>query len=77
MTDHLTSVNAVIDALGGTTVVASLFGFRRPTPVSNWRVRGSFPSDKYLVMQAELNRRGLTAPPWLWGMAEPVGEAAE
>jgi hypothetical protein len=72
MNEHLTSVDAVIDALGGPTVVAALLGYPAPNRVSNWRARNSLPSDKYLVMLAALNARGKTAPPSLWGIASPA-----
>lgn len=75
MTDHLTTASAVVDALGGTVATATLLGYVNPHAVSNWRARGTLPADKYLVMQAELAKRGKTAPPSLWGIAEPT-EAA-
>jgi hypothetical protein len=75
MNEHLTSVDDVIDALGGNGAVASMLGLIGSNRVSNWRARGSLPADKFLLMQAELQRRGLRAPPSLWGIASP-NEAA-
>jgi DNA-binding transcriptional regulator YdaS (Cro superfamily) len=71
---ELQSVSAVIDALGGPSALALRVGLTQQA-VSQWRARDSIPADKYLLLQAELKRRGLTAPPSLWGIAEP-NEAA-
>lgn len=76
MQTNLTSVDAVIDALGGTGATASLLGYRSNSPVSNWRARGRLPADKFLVMQDELKRRGLIAPPTLWGISAVEEHAA-
>lgn len=71
----LDSVDAVIDALGGTFEVARLVG-RKPQAVSNWRGRASMPPEFFVVMSDALRARDLRAPPALWGMAE-AAESAE
>ena len=68
---ELTSVDAVIGALGGLKEVASLTGRRGNSAVPMWRQRGSFPSNTYAVMIAALQEQGKTAPASLWGMKQP------
>jgi DNA-binding transcriptional regulator YdaS (Cro superfamily) len=74
MLDEITSVAEVVDVLGGPHAASRLLG-TSPQVISNWKRRRSLPPDRYLVMLAALNARGLTAPPSLWGIAEP-NEAA-
>jgi hypothetical protein len=62
---HLTTVDEVINALGGTHVVAELTG-RVYGAVWYWRKAGNFPSTLYVCMQQRLRRRGLSAPHSLW-----------
>lgn len=71
----LETVDAVIDALGGTAAVARLVG-RPAQAVSNWRKRGSMPAETFLVFDDALRARDLEAPSSLWGMVQ-AGEAAE
>lgn len=68
--EHLTEVGAVVDKLGGSTATAYLTG-RRVQHVSNWRAAKRFPPDTFLIMRAELAKRGCTAPPSLWSIREP------
>lgn len=68
--DQITTVEGVIEALGGTSATASLLGYRLMQPVSEWKRRNRLPADKYLLMQDALRQRGKTAPPSLWGIAE-------
>ena len=65
----LTSVDAVIDTLGGTGAVARKLGLG-PSAVSNWRAKQRINPELYLALQAELAAVGKTAPPSLWGMVE-------
>lgn len=73
---NLDSTDAVIDALGGTTAVQALLGYSNHSPISNWRSRGRFPPETFLVFQTELERRGLAASPALWSMREPAEGAS-
>jgi hypothetical protein len=54
----LTSVEQVIDALGGTTAAANLLDLDVST-VSTWKSRGAIPSHQFLRVSEELERRGL------------------
>jgi hypothetical protein len=57
----LRTVDDVIGALGGTTAVAKLCGTTLAA-VSNWRLRRKIPSEKFLVFEAALRRKGLEVP---------------
>lgn len=62
----LTSVDAIVTALGGTTAVASLAGVSLPA-VSNWKVRGRIPTDKFMIFDRALADRELRADPAVFG----------
>jgi hypothetical protein len=64
-------VTDVVDALGGIPNVAELMGTSR-NAVYNWIANGEFPTDTYILIQAELKSRGLVAPDHLWPMRKPV-----
>lgn len=68
-TGTLTTVGEVIDVLG-TTRLMRLAGARKANTVSMWKMHGRMPARTYLVIYAELLRRGLDAPPALWGMLD-------
>jgi hypothetical protein len=73
--DHeLQTVEAIIDALGGTAATARLTG-RKANHVSNWRSTKRFPANTYLIMQQELRSVGKAARPEHWGIKEPAGAA--
>jgi hypothetical protein len=63
---HLTTVDEVIDALGGTSAVARLTHRSLPA-VSNWRSERRINPRFYALMIRELTRIGFTAEPSLWG----------
>lgn len=65
--DELLTASDVIDALGGTSKVARLTG-RSMQAVSNWRERGAFPAETFLLLGDALGKAGRTAPASLWGM---------
>jgi hypothetical protein len=67
MARALLTTNAVIDALGGTRLVAKLTG-RGQSAASNWRWAMQFPPNTYLTMTKALEAKGLFAPAWLWDM---------
>jgi hypothetical protein len=68
--DELSTASDVIDECGGTGATADLT--QRPIQsVSNWRAANKLPAATFIVITAELKRRGKTAPPSLWGMVEP------
>lgn len=62
----LRSVDALIDAVGGTAKAAEIGGVG-PSAVSNWKSRGSIPSEKFMLFSAEMDRLGLRADPALFG----------
>jgi hypothetical protein len=68
----LKSVDAVIDALGGTAAAASLAG-RVGSAASNWRATGRIPAEFFLIFAAELARIGKAADPAVFGIKVPRG----
>ena len=68
---NITSVEDVIDALGGNVMVAEITSASL-TAVYNWRAAGKFPADTYLLLQDELRARGRVAPDYLWPMRQPA-----
>jgi hypothetical protein len=71
----LTTVDAVIDALGGLTATATIVGVR-PSAISNWKTRGGIPSDKFMLLQRALADRGKRKPsPNLFGFEMPSESA--
>lgn len=75
MLHRLDTVDDVITKLGGPTEVGRLTG-KTPQAVWNWGPRGRMAPDVFLIMSAELERRGFTAPAELWSINTPA-EAAE
>jgi len=71
----LSTVDEVIEALGGTEKVQTLTSAKSPQMISNWRARG-FPARLYLVMSDALERLGKSAPATLWGIDEPPPKVA-
>ena len=73
----LTTVDEVIEALGGTKAAADAVRVL-PSAISNWKARGSIPSDKYFAISASLRDRGEREPsPAVFGFAEPAPPAGE
>lgn len=71
MSRKLSTVKAVVEALGGKPAVAALTG-RSWNAVWNWEDRGSFPTNTHLIMQVALEAQSQCAPAKLWGMPEAV-----
>ena len=65
----LSSASAVIDALGGTTKAAKLFGVL-PSAVSNWRLSG-FPARLHYRVAKEVEGRGLEISDSIFTEADP------
>lgn len=70
---HLTTVDEVIDALGGTSVVAKMTR-RSLSAVSNWRAEQRINPRCFQMMITALLEKGFTAEGSLWG--QDVTEAA-
>jgi hypothetical protein len=66
----LKSVDAVIDALGGTAAAAALAGRTGPA-ASNWRATGRIPAEFFLIFAAALARVGKAADPSVYGIKVP------
>jgi hypothetical protein len=67
----LRTPSEVIDAIGGTSAVASLTG-RGMSAVSNWRRSGRIPPELFLVVSRSLFERGVAADPSVFGMGAPA-----
>ena len=57
----LKTTDQIIDALGGTVATARICGVSSPT-VSNWRMRGGIPPERYFVITAALEAAGKPSP---------------
>ena len=67
MAKQLTTIDAVIDELGGTNAMAHMMAAPK-SAVSNWRRDNSFPANTYLAIKAALKAKRLSAPDHLWPM---------
>jgi DNA-binding transcriptional regulator YdaS (Cro superfamily) len=71
MTRLLTSFDHVIQTLGGLKAAAALLGVT-PAAVCHWRARtGRFPARTHARIDAELARKGATAPRELFDFDPP------
>jgi hypothetical protein len=67
----LTTVDSIIEALGGPAATAAIVGVR-PSAISNWKTRGGIPSDKFMLLERALTDRGKGKPsPDLFGFEMP------
>jgi hypothetical protein len=67
----LQNTSAIIDVLGGNTVVAKMLGTTNAA-ISNWRAANRFPARTYLVLIEALERKDCTASDRLWSMRRKV-----
>lgn len=65
----LNSVAEVVDALGGTAVVASMSGITAPA-VSNWIKRGRISQGSFMIVRDALAALGKEAAPSVFGFKE-------
>jgi hypothetical protein len=65
----LTTVRNVIDELDGLEAVAALCDVDYRS-VSRWQVEDACPPKYFVIMTAELAKRGFRAPERLWRMVE-------
>lgn len=63
----LSTVDEVIEAVGGTAAAARLAGVGAPA-VSNWRSRGRIASEKFMIFADALREGGKEASPDVFGM---------
>lgn len=66
----VTQATDVFDALGGIAKVAEITGTTY-NAACNWKSFNRFPSRTFLLLQSELDTKGLRADPSLWGMEKP------
>jgi hypothetical protein len=69
----LSSVDDVIEALGGTGAVAALAGVGEPA-VSNWRARGKISQGNFFVIKDALAEKRMQVSPAVFGF-KTVDEA--
>lgn len=65
----LSTVDSVIEAVGGVTAAASLAGVGLPA-VSNWKARGKIAQGKFVLFRDALAAKGLEAAPAVFGFDE-------
>jgi hypothetical protein len=66
----LKTVDEVVTELGGTGAMATLARVG-DSAVSNWKARGSIPSDQYMVISEALRAIGKAADPSVFSFADP------
>lgn len=71
MLEQINSIGKVIEVLGGDAELARRLRVTDVRVVWNWRARG-FPRWTFLMLKAELEAEGKTAPDRLWGMGRPT-----
>ena len=62
----VTTIEELIDALGGVTKAAPILGAKGPQRVWNWKKRGKITPALFMQHQAALQERGIVAPPSFW-----------
>lgn len=67
----LSTVDDVIDALGGPSAMAEIFG-GSSSRFSNYKLRGFFPKAMHMEIYVQCMKRGLTIAPLLVGMDAEV-----
>jgi hypothetical protein len=65
---RLHTAEEIVDAIGGTAATA-LLTERKMQHVSNWKASGRLPPDTFMIVKKELERRGFTASPTLFGIS--------
>lgn len=65
----LSTAAEIIEKLGGINTVGALTNSDYKA-VWNWKAGNWFPARTYVVLDAELRKRGLIAPASLWGMKQ-------
>lgn len=69
MSEILSTPKAVIDALGGFEAAAALSGVKY-NAVFEWHRANRIPAKLYVLHKTELEKRGKSATPSVWGMVE-------
>lgn len=70
---QITTIEDLIDALGGDTVVASEFGISQPA-VNQWKARGEIPGGWHLRIWAWAKRLRLSVDPVVFGLSDREAE---
>lgn len=74
MSNTLSTIEAVIDAVGGTSAAASIAGVA-PGAVSNWKARGRIPAEFFFVFASRLEREGQSVDRDLFGFVNAEARA--
>ncbi len=72
----LSTVDAVIGELGGTSAVSGLAGVGL-SAVSNWKARGKVPPELFLIISESLAKLGKAADPALFSFREVPTDCLE
>lgn len=65
----INSIESLIEALGGPTVVGNEFGLSQEA-VSNWSARGNIAGGWHLLLYAKARRKNLTVNPKVFNLSE-------
>lgn len=68
MVESLTTVEQVVDKLGGNLAVAAITGAKHTSAISNWKRLGKFPAKTHKIMKDALQERSFDAPDDLWSI---------
>ena len=71
----LSSIEAVVEALGGADSARLLAGLESPNAAFNWIARGKIPPDHFWVFSETLRASGKEADPALFGFAQVEARA--
>jgi hypothetical protein len=71
MSNIITSIEALVDELGGNTVLGCALGIT-PEAVANWKARGSIPTGWHWRLLAMARKRGKHVAPSVFGIDDDV-----
>lgn len=63
---EITSVDKLVETLGGTVATVRTLDAKSASVVSNWRKRGNIPPRLAMKHRAILEQRGICASPSIW-----------
>lgn len=71
MPNIITSIEALVDELGGNTVLGAALGIT-PEAVANWKARGNIPTGWHWRLLAMARKRGKRISPSVLGIEDDI-----